>query len=336
MTENQKKQVIFSGIQPSGHLTIGGYLGAIKNWTMLQNEYDCLFCIVDLHAITVRQDTKVFADRCRSFAAQYIAAGIDPEKAIVFIQSHVPAHTELTWLLNCHAYMGELSRMTQFKDKTQGKAEKNIGVGLFDYPVLMAADILLYQANLVPVGADQKQHLELTRDIAERVNNLYGKIFNVPDPYIPKVGARVMSLQDPTSKMSKSDPNENNFIAMLDSPEVIKRKIRKAVMDSIMGITYDPDNRPGVANLLSIFAAFANSTPEQIALDYADQGNAALKADLTDLLIESFRPFTEKYNSLMSDKEQIDALLRRNAGRARELAKPTLDKLYQAMGFMAP
>jgi tryptophanyl-tRNA synthetase len=336
MTEQNKKQVIFSGIQPSGHLTIGGYLGALKNWTMLQNEYDCLFCIVDLHAITVRQDVKVFADRCRSFAAQYIAAGIDPEKAIVFIQSHVPAHTELTWLLNCHAYMGELSRMTQFKDKTQGKAERNIGVGLFDYPVLMASDILLYQANLVPVGADQKQHLELTRDIAERVNNLYGKIFTVPEPYIPKVGARVMSLQDPTNKMSKSDPNENNFIAMLDSPDVIKRKVKKAVMDSIMGITYDPDNRPGVANLLSIYAAFSDTTPEKVAENYADKGNAALKGDLTDLLIESFRPFTEKYNNLMSDKAQIDALLRNNASRARALASPTLDKMYKAMGFMAP
>ncbi|MEI6520702.1 MAG: tryptophan--tRNA ligase, partial [bacterium] len=179
-------------------------------------------------------------------------------------------------------------------------------------------------------------HLELTRDIAERVNNLYGKIFNVPEPYIPKIGARVMSLQDPTNKMSKSDPNENNFIAMLDSPDVIKRKVKKAVMDSIMGITYEPDNRPGVANLLSIYAAFANSTPEKIAYDYADKGNAALKGDLTDLLIESFRPFTEKYNSLMSDKSQIDSLLRRNAGRARELATPTLDKLYKAMGFMAP
>ncbi|HEY3377391.1 MAG TPA: tryptophan--tRNA ligase, partial [Armatimonadota bacterium] len=210
------RPVIFSGIQPSGHLNLGSYLGALRNWVRLQDEYACLYCVVDLHAITVRQDPKEFAQRCLSFPAQYIAAGVDPDASLVFLQSHVNAHPELAWLLNCNAYMGELSRMTQFKAKTQGKTDKNIGVGLFDYPVLMAADILLYQTALVPVGADQKQHLELTRDIAIRMNNAYGQLFTVPEPYIAEVGARIMSLQEPSNKMSKSDPNESNYIAMLE------------------------------------------------------------------------------------------------------------------------
>lgn len=328
------KPVLFSGIQPSGHLTIGGYLGALRNWVRLQHEYDCLFCVVDLHAITVRQDPADLRHRCLSFPAQYIAAGIDPEASIIFLQSTVPAHSELTWLLNCHTYMGELSRMTQFKAKTSDKTDANIGVGLFDYPVLMATDILLYQTKLVPVGADQKQHLELTRDIAMRMNNAYGTLFTVPEPYIPQVGARVMSLQDPTNKMSKSDPNEMNYIAMLDSEDIIRKKIKRAVMDSIRGITYDPENRPGVANLLSIFGALTDESPQTVAERYADKGNADLKNDLTEVVIEFLRPFQQRYHQLMDDKEFLLQLLRRGADQARERAEPTLRNVQNALGFL--
>ncbi|HEX2948903.1 MAG TPA: tryptophan--tRNA ligase [Armatimonadota bacterium] len=333
MNEHEKP-VLFSGIQPSGHLTIGHYTGALRNWVRLQHEYDCLFCIVDLHAITVRQDPKEFSQRCLSFPAQYIAIGIDPDVAVMFLQSTVQAHTELTWLLNCHTYMGELSRMTQFKAKTQGKSEKNIGVGLFDYPVLMAADILLYQTKLVPVGADQKQHLELTRDIAIRMNHIYGPVFTVPEGYFPKVGARIMSLQDPTVKMSKSDPNTANYIAMLDEPDVIRKKVRKAVMDSIQGITYEPETRPGVANLLSIYAAFTDESPEVIADRYTDKGNAALKNDVTDVIIEALRPFQQRYHELMANPDYLKDLLRRGAENAARRAKPTLEKVYDVMGFL--
>lgn len=329
------RPALFSGIQPSGHLTIGGYLGALRNWVKLQHEYDCVFCVVDLHAITVRQDPKTFGERCLSFVAQYIAAGIDPEAAIIFLQSHVPAHTELTWLLNCNAYMGELSRMTQFKAKTQGKTDKNIGVGLFDYPVLMAADILLYQTKLVPVGADQKQHLELTRDIAIRMNNQYGPLFTVPEPYIPEVGARVMSLQDPTTKMSKSDPNVNNYIGLLDDQDTVRRKIRRAVMDSIPGITYEPEARPGVANLLSIYGALTDESPATVAARYADKGNAALKNDVAEVVVESLRPFQQRYHELMADLPHLRYVLRDGADRARQRAEPTLRAAYRAMGFLS-
>jgi tryptophanyl-tRNA synthetase len=334
--DSSTKPVLFSGIQPSGALTIGGYLGALRNWVRLQYEYDCLFCVVDLHAITVRQDPKTFATRCLSFVAQYLAAGIDPEIATVFIQSHVPAHTELTWALNCHAYMGELSRMTQFKAKTQGKTEKAIGVGLFDYPVLMAADILLYGSKLVPVGADQKQHLELTRDIAIRMNNAYGKLLEVPEPYIPAVGARIMSLQEPTAKMSKSDANTNNYIAMLDEPDVIRRKIKKAVMDSTPGISFEPDTRPGVANLLSIYGALTDESPASVAERYADKGNAALKGDTAEVIVEAVRPFQERYQALMGDHAHLRTVLQRGAAHARERAKPRLRAVYEAMGFLPP
>ena len=327
------KPVIFSGIQPSGHLTLGGYLGALRNWVKLQSEYDCLYCVVDLHAITVRQDPKDLAFRRLSFPAQYIAAGIDPNESLIFLQSAVSAHTELQWLLTCNTYMGELSRMTQFKSKTEGKTDKNIGVGLFVYPILMVADILLYQASLVPVGADQKQHLELTRDIAIRMNNHYGNIFTVPEPYIGKVGARVMSLQDPTNKMSKSDPNENNYISMLDDPDTIRRKLKKAVMDSIQGISYDPENRPGVANLLGIYGALTDEAPEKVAERFADQGNAALKTAVTDVVIESLRPFQQRYHELMDNPDYLRGILKDGAEKAAQRAKPTLDAVFNAMGF---
>ena len=333
MTDRQKP-VLFSGIQPSGHLTIGHFLGALKNWAKLQQEYDCLFCIVDLHAITVRQDPEDFAQRCLSFAAQYIAAGIDPATSLIFLQSTVSAHAELTWLLNCNTYMGELSRMTQFKAKTQDKTETNIGVALFDYPVLMASDILLYQTKLVPVGADQKQHLELTRDIAIRMNNAFGPLFTVPEPYIPTVGARIMSLQDPAVKMSKSDPNTANYLAMLDDPDTIKKKLRRAVMDSIRGITYEPETRPGVANLLTILGALTDESPESVAVRFADKGNADLKDAVTEAVIEAFRPFQQHYQELMTNEDYLRDLLRKGAEKAHHRAAPTLAAVFDAMGFL--
>src|SRR5690554_3861771 len=239
----EKKKIIFSGIQPSGYFTLGNYLGALKNWAELQNDYNCIFCIVDLHALTIRQEPKELRKRTYDSFVQLLACGIEPEKALLFIQSDVPAHAELAWILNCYTYMGELSRMTQFKEKSR-KHSDNINAGLFTYPVLMAADILLYQAHLVPVGADQKQHLEITRDIAQRFNGLYGDVFVVPEPYIPKVAARIMSLQEPAKKMSKSDENENAFISMLDTPDVIMRKFRRAITDSETQVRYDEDNKP--------------------------------------------------------------------------------------------
>lgn len=333
MTE-QAKPVIFSGIQPSGHLTLGGYIGALRNWVRLQHDYACLFCVVDLHAITVRQDPKDLAFRRLSFPAQYIAAGIDPESSVLFLQSNVSAHPELAWLLACNTYMGELSRMTQFKAKTQGKTDRNIGVGLFTYPILMAADILLYQTALVPVGADQKQHLELARDIAIRMNRAYGEpLYTVPEPYIGKVGARVMSLQDPTTKMSKSDPNTNNYIAMLDEPDVIRKKVRRAVMDSIQGITYEPDTRPGVANLLSIFSALTDEAPESVAERFADKGNAALKDAVADVVIDALRPFQQRYHELMEHQDYLRQILQRGAEDARRRAESTLRATYNALGF---
>jgi tryptophanyl-tRNA synthetase len=334
MMQAPTRPVIFSGIQPSGHLNLGSYLGALRNWVRLQDEYACLYCVVDLHAITVRQDPKEFAQRCLSFPAQYIAAGVDPDASLVFLQSHVNAHPELAWLLNCNAYMGELSRMTQFKAKTQGKTDKNIGVGLFDYPVLMAADILLYQTALVPVGADQKQHLELTRDIAIRMNNLYGPLYTVPEPDIGTVGARVMSLQDPTTKMSKSDPNAGNYISMLDEPETIRKKLKRAVMDSIQGITYEPDTRPGVANLLTIYGALTDEAPETVAARFADSGNAALKEAVTEVVIEALRPFQTRYQELMKNEDYLRQLLRQGAEKAQKLAEPTLRATYEALGFL--
>jgi len=261
MTENRKRPVLLSGIQPSGNLMIGNYIGALKNWVELQDQYDCLFVLVDLHAITVKQDPADLRRRSFEFLCLYLACGIEPEKNTIFVQSHVPGHSELSWILNCFTYVGELNRMTQFKEKST-RHNTNVNVGLFDYPVLMAADILLYGTDLVPVGHDQKQHLELARNIAERFNNIYGEIFTVPEPYIPKVGARIMSLQDPTSKMSKSDDNPNNYVALLDSPDIVRNKIKRAVTDSGSEIKYD-ESKPGICNLLSIYSAITERAIEQ-------------------------------------------------------------------------
>ena len=269
------KKTIFSGIQPSGILTLGNYLGAVKNWVALQDEYDCYYCVVDLHAITVRQDPATLRRRTLDTMAILIASGIDPKKNVLYMQSHVSAHAELAWLLNCFTYMGELSRMTQFKEKS-AKAGDNINAGLFTYPVLMAADILLYQADLVPVGVDQKQHLELTRDIAIRFNNIYGGVFTVPEPYIPKAGAKIMSLQEPEKKMSKSDENENAFISLLDPPDAIARKLRRAVTDSDGEIRY-AEEKPGVSNLLTIYSVLTGKTVAESEKDFAGQGYGVLK-----------------------------------------------------------
>ena len=272
----EDKKRIFSGVQPSGHLTIGNYLGAIKNWVELQDDYDSFYCIVDLHALTVRQDPKELRRRSLSVFALYLACGLDADKNTIFVQSHVSAHAELAWILNCYTYMGELSRMTQFKEKAR-RHKDNINAGLFTYPVLMAADILLYQAHLVPVGADQKQHLEITRDIAQRFNSIYGDVFVIPEAYIPKVAARIMNLQEPTKKMSKSDENENAFISMLDTSDVIMRKFRRAVTDSEAQVRYDEENKPGISNLMNIYAAVTGKSYEEIEQEFDGKGYGDFK-----------------------------------------------------------
>ena len=326
-----KRKVIFSGIQPSGNLTLGNYIGALRNWKLLEDDYDCLYSVVDLHAITVRQDPAQLRRRCLEVASILLASGLDPEKSLIYCQSHVPQHTQLAWVLNCFTYMGELSRMTQFKDKSAKHAD-NINAGLFDYPVLMAADILLYQADLVPVGVDQKQHLELARDIAIRFNNLYSPTFVVPDGYIPKVGAKVMSLQDPTSKMSKSDP-EDTYIAILDEPDVIRRKLRRAVTDSLGQIRYDPDNQPGVANLLTIYSALKGVDVKQAENDIAGLGYGELKNGVADVIIDTLSPLQAEFKRIMADKAYLEKVLSTSAERASRIAQRTLDKVYRKVGL---
>jgi len=328
----QDKKMIFSGVQPTGCVTLGNYIGALKNWVKLQNDYKCIYSVVDMHSITVRQNPEELRKRCREFLALYIACGIDPEESIVFYQSHVPAHAELAWVLGCHTYMGELSRMTQFKDKS-AKHEDNINAGLFTYPVLMAADILLYQSDLVPVGVDQKQHLELARDIAIRMNHLYGDIFTVPEGYIPPVGARVMSLQDPTSKMSKSDPNPNGYIWVLDEPDVIVKKIKKAVTDS-EGVVAYREGKHGVNNLLSIYGAIVGKKPEEAALDFEGQGYGALKMRVAEAVCEELRPLQEKYKALISDKAYLESVYKSGAEKAAEIAQKTISAVYDKVGFI--
>ena len=332
-TQQEPKKIIFSGIQPSGNLTLGNYIGALRNFKLLEDDYRCIYCVVDMHAITVRQDPAQLRRRCLEVAATYIATGLDPDKSLIYCQSHVSGHAELGWILNCFTYMGELQRMTQFKDKCAKHAD-NINAGLFTYPVLMAADILLYKTDLVPIGADQKQHLEITRDIAQRFNSIYGDVFTIPEPYIPKVGARVMSLQEPTRKMSKSDPEET-FIALLDPPDVIRRKIKRAVTDSDGEIRFDPDNKPGVSNLLSIIAALSGQTAEAVADELAGQGYGKLKERAADCAIATLEPLQAKYQQLMADKTYLQSVLDRNAETAGKLANRTLDKVKRKIGFAA-
>lgn len=326
------KKRVFSGIQPTGCITLGNYIGAVKNWIKLQDEYDCIFSVVDMHSITVRQDPKELRKRCMQFLCQYIACGIEPENSIMFFQSHVTAHAELAWILNCFTYMGELSRMTQFKDKSK-KHEENINAGLFTYPVLMAADILLYQTDLVPVGVDQKQHLELARDIAERFNKIYGDVFKVPEGYIPPVGARIMSLQDPASKMSKSDPNPNGYIWILDDPDTITRKIKRAVTDSDGVIEYK-EGKDGINNLLSIYGAMAGVSPEHAAEEFAGKGYGDFKAAVAEVIIETLTPIREKYNELIENKDYIDKIYKEGAEKAAYLARRTLSKVHRKVGFV--
>ena len=329
---DDRKKVIFSGIQPSGDLTLGNYLGALKNWVKLQEEYDCYFCVVDLHAITVRQTPANLRKKTLEMLAIYIGAGIDPEKNTLFIQSHVSAHSELSWLLTCNTYMGELGRMTQYKDKSQ-KLGDSIGSGLFNYPVLMAADILLYNADLVPVGKDQKQHLELCRDIANRFNNTYSDTFAIPDPYIPKTGAKIMNLQDPSKKMSKSDENPNTYILIMDPPEVIQKKISRAVTDTLGKINYS-DEQPGIKNLINILCSIKGITPEDVVANYTDKGYAEFKKDVGDAIVDELAPLQEKINNLLLNKSYLEEIYKNGAVKANYVATKTLRKVQKKIGLI--
>jgi len=330
----KNKKTIFSGIQPSGNLNIGGYIGAIKNWSKFQDEYDCIFSLVDLHTITVRQNPDLLRQRLYDFLALYIACGLDPKKSIIFCQSHVPAHAQLAWILNCFTYIGELGRMTQFKDKSK-KHSDNINVGLFSYPILMAADILLYQTNLVPVGVDQKQHIELARNIAIRFNNIYGTVFTIPEPYIDPInkGGKIMSLLEPTKKMSKSDANDNNIINLLDSPDTIVKKMRKAVTDSSSEVRFH-ESKPGVSNLLCIYSNITNKSIEQLEKQYTNQGYGIFKDDLAQALIEFLQPIQQKYSILRHDETMLNSILQTGAQQAQQLAILTLNKVHEVIGFI--
>jgi len=325
------KKTIFSGIQPSGNLTIGNYLGALRNWEKLQNDYNCLFCIVDMHAITVRQVPADLRRRSYEALALYMACGISPENSILYIQSHVPAHAELSWVLGCYTMFGELSRMTQFKDKSASHAN-NINAGLFTYPVLMAADILLYQADLVPVGADQKQHLELARDIAIRFNGAYSDTFKVPEPYIPKVGSRIMSLQEPDKKMSKSDTGDGS-VGILESPDSIIKKFKRAVTDSDCLIKY-MDGKDGINNLLSIYCAFTDKTLAEAEKEFEGCGYGEFKMAVADACIDKLRPIQDQFKTYMADKAQLDKILKDNSEKAAYIARKTLSKVYRKVGFV--
>ena len=327
------KKVMLSGIQPSGDLHLGNYLGAVKNWAELADEYDCYYFMADLHTLTVRQDPKELRRRSTAQLAQYIACGLDPEKNVLFLQSHVHEHAELGWILNCYTMFGELSRMTQFKDKSAKNAD-NINGGLFTYPALMAADILLYQTDLVPIGADQKQHMELARDLAERFNSVYGETFVVPEPYIPKVGARIMSLGNPTGKMSKSDPN--GCVFLLDKPEEIARKFKRAVTDSdtVNCVRYAPEEKPGVANLMSIYSAVTGKSFEEIEREFEGQGYGKFKPAVGDAGIETLRPIREDAERMLADKEYLKKVYTDGAQKASFVARKTLRKVYKRIGFV--
>ncbi|MBQ8088348.1 MAG: tryptophan--tRNA ligase [Clostridia bacterium] len=331
MEQAVQKQRIFSGIQPTGNLTLGNYIGALRNFGILQDEYDCLYSIVDLHALTVRQNPAELRKACLRTMSIFLASGLDPEKNIIYFQSQVPAHAELSWVLNCYTYMGEMSRMTQFKDKSAKHAD-NINCGLFTYPVLMAADILLYQTNLVPIGADQKQHLEIARDIAERFNGVYGDVFVVPDGYFPKVGARVMSLQEPTRKMSKSDP-EDTYIAILDKPDIIRKKLRRAVTDSENSVVFDPENKPGVANLMSILSALSGMSMEEITAQYDGQGYGKFKDAVADSVIATLEPIQKRYEEISADKAYLQQVMDSGSERASAIAHKTMLKVRKKLGI---
>ncbi|AZZ96742.1 tryptophan--tRNA ligase [Pseudoalteromonas sp. R3] len=329
------KPVVLSGIQPTGGMTIGNYVGAINQWLKLQEDHDCFFMLVDLHAITVRQEPSALRERVLDGIALYAACGIDPEKSALFVQSQVPEHAQLGWVLNCYAQMGELNRMTQFKDKS-AKNTNNVNVGLFSYPVLQAADILLYQADQVPVGEDQKQHLELTRDIATRFNNLYGEVFKVPEPYIPELGARVMSLQDPLKKMSKSDDNPNAYIMLLDEPKKIEKKLKKAVTDSDeqARIYFDREEKPGVSNLLTLLSVATKRDVAELVPEYEDKMYGHLKKDTADAVVAMLEPMQARFREIREDQALLDQIMRNGAEKAGARAEKTLKAAYDAVGFI--
>lgn len=328
------KKTILSGSTVTGDLTLGNYIGAINNWTKLQTDYDCLYFLADLHALTVFQDPKILRERTYSFFAQYLALGLDPHKNTIFAQSHVHQHTELSWILTCLTPLGFLNRMTQFKDKSE-KHEKNVNAGLYTYPILMAADILLYQADLVPVGEDQRQHLELCRDIVGFFQHRYGEgTFKTPEAYIAKMGARIMSLQDPTKKMSKSDENDKNYVSIIDDAKKIEKKIKSAATDSGTEIKFDPENKPGLSNLMTIYSVLGNKTVEQLEQDYAGKMYGHLKVDLAELTVETLRPVKEKYDELMKNRDHLDQLLKSGADKASARAQTTLKKVYADVGLV--
>ncbi len=325
------RKVLFSGMQATGSLTLGNYLGALKNWLTLSDEYECFYSVVDLHSITVRQNPAELRKRARALLTLYIAAGLDPEKNCIYYQSHVSGHAELAWILNCFTYMGELNRMTQFKDKSAKHAD-NINAGLFTYPVLMAADILLYQADVVPVGIDQMQHLELTRDLAIRFNNVYGDVFTIPEAYIGKVGAKIMSLQDPAKKMSKSDENPNGSIYLMDDPDTIMRKCKRAVTDSVGEIRYC-DEQPGVKNLIDIYSACTGETQEQVVRQFEGKGYGDFKMAVGEAVVSVLKPLQERVHELEKDKAYIDSVIKKNAEKANYFAGKTLRKVQKKVGF---
>lgn len=332
MSDDAKKPVSYSAIQPSGEITLGNYLGALRNWELLQREYNCLYCVADLHAITVRQDPTKLRRRTLDVLAILLAVGIDPGRSVLYMQSQVPQHTQLAWILNCHTYMGELSRMTQFKDKSRHQ-EHGVSAGLFTYPDLMAADILLYQTDFVPVGVDQKQHVELARDIAERMNALYGDLFVVPKPYIADYGARIMSLQDPAKKMSKSDSNDNAYITILDEPDAIARKIKRAVTDSDGEIRFDPAEKPGVSNLLTIYSVLSGKTMEETVAFLDGGGYGRLKEAVTEEILACLTPLQELYKQYRADKVYLTEVMESGADHASRIAAKTLRKVHRKAGL---
>ncbi|MBM6716929.1 tryptophan--tRNA ligase [Gemmiger formicilis] len=333
MSELLKRKRILSGIQPTGTPTLGNYLGALRNWALLQNSYDCLYMVADLHALTVRQVPADLRRNSRALTALLLAVGIDPKEHILFVQSHVPAHCELSWILACNTQFGELSRMTQFKDKS-AKHPDNVNGGLFTYPVLMASDILIYNADLVPVGQDQTQHLELARDIAGRFNNIYGETFVLPEGYVPAAGAKVMSLSEPTKKMSKSDPNVNSFILMTDDKDTIVRKFKRAVTDSDGMVHFDTANKPGVSNLMTIYAAFTGKTMPEIEAEFAGKGYGDFKMAVAETTVDAICPVQEELQRIQADKAYVDGVLKDGAERAARLANRTVSKVHRKVGLL--